>query len=110
MSLWGKKDGADIWDGSSGQSYEATTDSAEITFSGSIASHRAKVGDVLILDANGYAGGPHKHRITQIIANDKVRVSPASTQTVGSGDATNYHAELQECPRSVHTDDLSNTI
>lgn len=110
MSLWGKKDGADIWDGSSGQSYEATADSAEITFSGSIASHRAKVGDVLILDANGFAGGPHKHRITQIIANDKVRVSPASTQTVGSGDAANYHVELQECPRSVHTDDLSNTI
>ena len=48
MSLWGKKDGADIWDGSSGQSYEATTDSAEITFSASIASHRAKVGDVLV--------------------------------------------------------------
>ena len=110
MSLWGKKDGADIWDGSSGQSYTCTSGDVEVVFSASIASHNPEVGDVLILDANGYSGGPHKHRITQLVGNDTVHVTPALTHTVGSGDEPNYYAELQECPRSVHTDDLSNTI
>ena len=50
MSLWGKKDGADIWDGSSGQSYTCTSGGVEVEFSGSIASHNPEVGDVLILD------------------------------------------------------------
>ena len=51
MSLWGKKDGAAIWDGSSGQSYTCTSGGVEVEFSGSIASHNQEVGDVLILDA-----------------------------------------------------------
>ena len=63
MSLWGKKDGADIWDGSSGQSYTCTSGGTEVEFSASIASHNPEVGKSG-LPSSHHRNNMNIHRIT----------------------------------------------
>lgn len=113
MPSWGKKDGEDIWESTTGIKYSCTSGDDYIDFDSDVLSSHPDlaVGDALTLDASAVDGGPFHHRITNIADNGtRVHVSPAVSHTADSGTQTNRTVEFHQKPRYVSASDLGNVV